>query len=81
MSKSIAVVTGASSGIGYATALRLARDFKSVVLVARDREGLQKAADAVKDMGSEPMVVAIDLSQPAARENGSGPHARQAWTN
>ncbi len=66
MGKSIAVVTGASSGIGNATALRLARDFKAVVLVARDREGLEKAAEAVKGAGSEPMVVDIDMSLPAA---------------
>ena len=66
MPKSIAVVTGASSGIGYATALRLARDFQAVVLVARSRAGLEKAAEAIRSSGSEPTVVDIDLSLPAA---------------
>jgi 3-oxoacyl-[acyl-carrier protein] reductase len=40
MSRSVAIVTGASSGIGKATALRLARDFGAVVLAARSGEKL-----------------------------------------
>jgi 3-oxoacyl-[acyl-carrier protein] reductase len=66
MTKSIAVVTGASSGIGRATAVRLAREFEAVVLVARDRKGLEKTAAVVKEAGSEPTVVDVDLSSPAA---------------
>jgi NAD(P)-dependent dehydrogenase (short-subunit alcohol dehydrogenase family) len=42
--KSVAVVTGASQGIGRATGLRLARDFPAIVLVARDKENLETAA-------------------------------------
>jgi NADP-dependent 3-hydroxy acid dehydrogenase YdfG len=64
--KSVAVVTGASQGIGRATALRLARDFSAVVLVARDKENLQTAASEVHSIGSEPLTVAIDLRQPQA---------------
>jgi 3-oxoacyl-[acyl-carrier protein] reductase len=45
--KSVAVVTGASQGIGRATALRRARDFSAVVLVARDKENLEVAASEV----------------------------------
>ena len=40
MSNSVAIVTGASSGIGQATALRLARDFGAIVLAARSGEKL-----------------------------------------
>jgi 3-oxoacyl-[acyl-carrier protein] reductase len=64
--KSVAVVTGASQGIGRATALRLARDFSAVVLVARDKENLEAAASEVLSIGSEPVTVAIDLRQPRA---------------
>src|SRR5258705_2058601 len=68
MSKSVAIVTGASQGIGRSTAIRLARDFSSIVLAARDRPNLEKTADAVKAAGAEPLVIDIDLSEtPAAK--------------
>jgi 3-oxoacyl-[acyl-carrier protein] reductase len=66
MSNSVAIVTGASQGIGHATAVRLARDFSSIVLAARDRPNLEKTASAVKAAGAEPLVVDIDLSGAAA---------------
>lgn len=58
----VAIVTGASQGIGKATAIRLAQDFSSVVLVARDRAKLEEAAETVKAKGAEPLVVDVDLS-------------------
>ena len=47
MSQSTAIVTGASQGIGRATAIRLSKDFKAVVLVARNREHLLETAASV----------------------------------
>ena len=44
MPNSVAIVTGASQGIGKATALRLARDFSGLVLVARNEAHLQETA-------------------------------------
>ena len=66
MNQSVTIVTGASQGIGRATAIRLASDFKSVVLAARNEGGLQETAEAVKSAGAEPLVLALDLRQPDA---------------
>ncbi len=60
---SVAIVTGASRGIGRATVLRLARDFAAVVLVAREGEALRDVATLVKSLGAEPLVVDLDLSK------------------
>lgn len=46
MTKSVAIVTGSSSGIGRATAIRLARDFSALVLAARDGEKLKEQRNA-----------------------------------
>src|SRR6476661_817887 len=66
MSKSVAIVTGASQGIGRATAIRLARDFSELVLVARNRANLDETAEAVKAAGPKPLVIDADLADPAA---------------
>jgi 3-oxoacyl-[acyl-carrier protein] reductase len=58
---SVAVVTGASQGIGRATAVRLARDFSAVVLAARNADALHEVAIAVKAAGAEPLVCGLDL--------------------
>ena len=66
--RSVAIVTGASQGIGRATAIRLARDFSAVVLVARDNNHLEKTAGDVRCVGAEAVVCAIDLRGPTAAE-------------
>jgi NAD(P)-dependent dehydrogenase (short-subunit alcohol dehydrogenase family) len=68
MSKSVSIVTGASQGIGRATAIRLARDFSALVLVARDRAHLDETAAAVKAAGAETLVIDADLSRPSAAQ-------------
>ena len=68
MSKSVAIVTGASQGIGRATAVRLARDFSNLVLVARNRANLEETAKAAKAAGAETLIIDADLSEPAAAQ-------------
>ena len=63
-SGAVAVVTGASQGIGRATALRLARDFSAVVLAARNEDELEKTAAGVRSAGAEPLICALDLREP-----------------
>jgi 3-oxoacyl-[acyl-carrier protein] reductase len=60
---SVAIVTGASQGIGRSTTIRVARDFSSVVLAARNANTLTEVADAVKNAGPEPLVCDLDLSK------------------
>src|SRR5580658_6112549 len=67
-SKSVAIVTGASQGIGRATALRLVRDFSAIVLVARNEDELQQTAAAVETAGAEPLICAVDLREPQSAE-------------
>ena len=68
MKDSVAIVTGASQGIGRSTAIRLARDFSAVVLAARNAEALQEVAAAVRKAGAEPLSLALDLSQVQASD-------------
>jgi 3-oxoacyl-[acyl-carrier protein] reductase len=68
MSKSVAIVTGASQGIGQATAVRLARDFSALVLVARNRSNLEETAEAVRAAGSKALVIDADLAGPEAAQ-------------
>jgi 3-oxoacyl-[acyl-carrier protein] reductase len=68
MDTTVAIVTGASQGIGRSTAIRLARDFSAVVLAARNAEELAEVATAVKTAGAEPLVCVLDLSKPESAD-------------
>lgn len=68
MKHSVAIVTGASQGIGRATAIRLAQDFSAVVLAARNGKALEEVATAVTERGAEPLPLELDLSNLDAPE-------------
>lgn len=57
----VAVVTGASRGIGYVTALQLAAAGAHVVAVARTVGGLEELDDAIKAAGGSATLVPFDL--------------------
>src|SRR5580700_2910147 len=61
LAEHIALVTGASRGIGYAVALALARAGAHVVAVARTVGGLEELDDAVRAAGSTGTLVPLDI--------------------
>jgi 3-oxoacyl-[acyl-carrier protein] reductase len=63
---SVAIVTGASSGIGKAAAIRLARDFSSIVLVAREGDKLARVAESARKEGCDCLALSLDLSAATA---------------
>ncbi|MDW9616427.1 SDR family NAD(P)-dependent oxidoreductase [Sinorhizobium meliloti] len=68
----IAVVTGASRGIGYFTALELAKAGAHVVACARTLGGLEELDDAIKAFGGSATLVPFDLSDMAAIDKLGG---------
>lgn len=62
VSDKVVVVTGASSGIGHATALMMANAGARVMLVARGEEKLAEVADEIRQVGGKAWTYACDVS-------------------
>jgi 3-oxoacyl-[acyl-carrier protein] reductase len=70
MSNRVAVVTGASRGIGKACAVALAQAGHRVALAARTTEKLEETAEQIREKGSDAFVTALDLASPESIKDG-----------
>lgn len=64
----VVVITGASAGVGRATALQFARHGAHVALLARGRDGLEGARQDVEKLGGKALVLPTDVADPDAVE-------------
>lgn len=62
------VITGASAGLGRATAREFGRHGARIGLVARGVEGLQAAKREIEELGGSALVLSTDVSEPGAVE-------------
>jgi short-subunit dehydrogenase len=72
LARKVVIITGASSGIGRATALALSRDSVDLVLVARRQELLRQLQQTVSSMGGVAVPLTLDLREPAHVETMVG---------
>jgi NADP-dependent 3-hydroxy acid dehydrogenase YdfG len=65
LANQVAIVTGASSGIGAATACELARRGATVILAARRVDQLDARAQLIRAAGGEALVIPTNVAEPA----------------
>lgn len=82
----VAVVTGASAGVGRATAVAFARRGMAVGLISRNAERLEAAAKEVEAAGAHPLILPADVAN-AGEVEGAASHAEEelgpidVWVN
>ena len=72
-------MTGASRGIGLATARALCAEGAAVLLVARSQDELEAAAESCRAAGGETAILALDVTDPDAGERMLAGAARTRW--
>ena len=65
------VITGASAGVGRATAREFARHGASIGLIARDRERLEATRSEVEALGGRAIVLPLDVADASAVEKAA----------
>ena len=68
LSPEVVVITGASAGVGRATAREFARAGAKVALLARGRDGLEAARREVEELGGKALVIEVDVADAEAIE-------------
>jgi NAD(P)-dependent dehydrogenase (short-subunit alcohol dehydrogenase family) len=63
LSGKIAIVTGASRGVGRAISIALAGEGAAVVLAARDKQKLKETAESIKKAGGRPEIIVTELTK------------------
>jgi len=84
--REVVVITGASAGVGRATAREFARHGAAIGLIARGRDGLDAAAREVRELGGEALVLPLDVADAAAVDEAASEVERRfgpirVWVN
>jgi NAD(P)-dependent dehydrogenase (short-subunit alcohol dehydrogenase family) len=74
----VVVVTGASAGVGRATALAFARRGDRVALLARGEDGLQATCEEVESLGGQALPIPTDVSD-ADQVEGAADRVEREW--
>jgi NAD(P)-dependent dehydrogenase (short-subunit alcohol dehydrogenase family) len=67
----VVVITGASAGVGRATANRFAKDGASIGLIARGKAGLEGCAREIEQQGARALVIPCDVADPQQVEEAA----------